>query len=102
MIVITRGTINFSDPIGGSEMLEGRFALSLRYLMHELGHDLGLVLSAADIIDDPYVDTTGVVSHGFAILLLLDLQKHSISTEYWLCCGSWFVRSARLLMMGYR
>ena len=43
--------------------------------MHELGHDLGLVHSAADIIDDPYVDTTGVVSHGFAILLLLDLQK---------------------------
>ena len=39
----------------------GRCA-SLTYLMHEIGHNLGLLHSADDFIGDPYGDTTGVVS----------------------------------------
>ena len=35
---------------------------SLSVLMHEIGHNLGLMHSAGDITGDPYGDTTGVVS----------------------------------------
>ena len=66
-----RGTINGRDgagwfafaPVNGwrSVFNSGRCD-RLSYLMHEIGHNLGLVHSAADIFGNDYGDTTGTVS----------------------------------------
>ena len=42
---------------------------SLSYLMHEIGHNLGLVHSADDFIGNSYGDTTGMVSSTFCVAL---------------------------------
>ena len=43
---------------------------SLSYLMHEIGHNLGLVHSADDFIGNSYGDTTGMVSSILFVWLL--------------------------------
>ena len=82
IICIARGTIHggrsewsaFAALNGWWSVFNSGRCDSLTYLMHEIGHNLGLVHSAADIIDDPYGNTTGVVS--CSSLLSLSLGSH--------------------------
>lgn len=81
---------------------------SLTALMHEIGHNLGLVHSAADIFEDEYGDTTGVVSCLVCVYPLsffpfsssLDWYLTSTFLAIFLCCV--FVALFGSLQMGYR
>ena len=53
---------------------------SLSYLMHEIGHNLGLVHSAVDFIGNAYGDTTGMVSCLCSVLVSLS-EESSISNN---------------------
>lgn len=70
MFCIARGTIYpgesewsaFATLNGWRSIFNSERCDSLSYLMHEIGHNLGLVHSAADFVGNSYDDTTGMVS----------------------------------------
>ena len=83
-----RGTewLAFADVAGWLSVFNSERCASLTALMHEIGHNLGLMHSAADIFDGGYGDTSGVVS-GVSVCAAERELRASTTLVFCVCHG---------------
>lgn len=67
----------FAPVKGWRSALNSNRCNSLSFMMHEIGHNLGLVHSSGDIFNDEYGDTSGMVSCRVDVFIM---WNHYVST----------------------